>query len=84
MFGKTTGLGDSRSVIDMTLESINGLMKQVSQDDRQRLDEYLTSVRSLEKKLQFSEKNQRPVPKSLLAGRRDRLPKVIAQIEWFP
>jgi hypothetical protein len=69
LFGKTSGLGDTRSVIDMTLESISGLMKTVSQDDRHRLDEYLTSVRSLEKKLNFSEKNQRPVPKSLLAGR---------------
>ena len=37
-------------------------MKQVSQEDRHRLDEYLTSVRTLEKKLEFSEKNQRPVP----------------------
>ncbi len=69
LFGKTSGLGDTRSVIDLTLESIGGLMKTVSQDDRHRLDEYLTSVRSLEKKLEFSEKNQRPVPQSLLAGR---------------
>jgi hypothetical protein len=54
LFGKTSGLGDTRSVIDLTLESINGLKKTVSQDDRHRLDEYLTSVRSLEKKLEFS------------------------------
>ena len=69
LFGKATGLGDTRSVIDMTLESIHGLMKTVGQEDKHRLDEYLTSVRSLEKKLEFSEKNQRPVPESLLKGR---------------
>lgn len=69
LFGKTSGLGDTRSVIDLTLNSIHDLKKKVSQDDRHRLDEYLTSVRSLEKKLEFSEKNQRPVPKSLLEGR---------------
>ncbi|MFG0262074.1 MAG: DUF1552 domain-containing protein [Novipirellula sp. JB048] len=69
LFGKTTGLGDTRSVIDMTLESINGLKKTVSQDDRHRLEEYLTSVRSLEKKLEFSDKHHRPVSPSLLEGR---------------
>jgi hypothetical protein len=69
LFGKISGLGDTRSVIDMTLSSIQDLQKKVSQDDQHRLDEYLTSVRSLEKKLEFSEKNQRPVPKSLLEGR---------------
>lgn len=69
LFGKTTGLGDTRSVIDLTLNSIHDLRKKVSQEDRHRLDEYLTSVRSLEKKLEFSEKNQRPVPESLLKGR---------------
>lgn len=69
LFGKTTGLGDTRSVIDLTLDSIHDLQKKVSQDDQHRLDEYLTSVRSLEKKLEFSEKNQRPVSDSLLEGR---------------
>lgn len=69
LFGKTTGLGDTRSVIDLTLENIQGLMKKVSTEDRHRLDEYLTSVRSLEKKLEFNAKNQRPVPDSLLEGR---------------
>jgi hypothetical protein len=69
LFGKTSGLGDTRSVIDLTLENIHGLMKKVSLDDKQRLDEYLTSVRSLEKKLEFNAKNQRPVSESLLKGR---------------
>ena len=69
LFGKTAGIGDTRSVIDLTLNSVNDLMKKVNQDDRHRLDEYLTSVRSLEKKLEFSEKNQRPVPEALLKGR---------------
>lgn len=69
LFGKTSGLGDTRSVIDLTLENIHGLMKKVSTEDRHRLDEYLTSVRSLEKKLEFNQKNQRPVPDSLLKGR---------------
>ncbi|MCB1236463.1 MAG: DUF1552 domain-containing protein [Verrucomicrobiae bacterium] len=69
LFGKTARLGDTRSVIDLTRESIQGLAKQVSRDDQHRLDEYLTSVRSLEKKLEFNEKNQRPIPETLLQGR---------------
>ena len=69
LFGKSGGLGDTRSVIDLTRESIQGLKKKVSTDDKHRLDEYLTSVRSLEKKLEFNEKNQRPVPEELLEGR---------------
>ena len=71
LFGKTSGLGDTRSVIDMTLSSIQRLAKQVNQNDRHRLDEYLTSVRSLEKKLDYSQKHQRPVPESLI---KDRIP----------
>lgn len=69
LFGKTSGLGDTRSVIDLTRDSVNGLMKKVSYEDKYRLDEYLTSVRSLEKKLEFNEKNQRPIPEGLLEGR---------------
>lgn len=69
LFGKSGGLGDTRSVIDLTRESIQGLKKKVSHDDKHRLEEYLTSVRSLEKKLEFNEQNQRPVPEELLEGR---------------
>lgn len=65
LFGKTSGLGDTRSVIDLTLSSIHKLTKKVNQSDRHRLDQYLTSVRSLEKKTRILTKTSEAGPRLL-------------------
>jgi len=49
------GGGDEQSVIDLVLADANRLRGRSSADDRQRLDEYLNAVRSLERRIQVAE-----------------------------
>src|SRR5207237_1153254 len=42
---------DDRSLLDMALEDANDLRRQVGQDDRAKLDEYLDSVRAIERRI---------------------------------
>jgi hypothetical protein len=45
-----------RSVLDLALEDANGLKGRLSSRDKQKLDEYLTSVRELEQRIELAEK----------------------------
>ena len=44
-----------QSVLDLVMEDANALQKSLSHDDQHRLDEYLTAVRSVEKRMQTLE-----------------------------
>lgn len=48
------GLSD-RSVLDAILEDSRTLRNSISADDRRKLDEYLDSVRAIERRLQFAD-----------------------------
>lgn len=47
-----------RSVLDLVLEESNSLRGKLGKADQKKLDEYLTSVRSIEKRIAFLEKQQ--------------------------
>lgn len=44
------------SILDAVQEEANGLQRKLGTHDRQKLDEYLTSVREIERRVQFSDK----------------------------
>jgi hypothetical protein len=53
-----------RSVLDFVLEDAVGVQRQLGQQDRRKLDEYLTGVRSIEKRIQSaSQFGKTPDPK---------------------
>ncbi len=56
MFRPATGGATDRSVLDMVLQDAKSLRKQVGNADQQRLDEYFDSIRALEKRIEFAEK----------------------------
>jgi len=57
-------LREGQSVLDTVLEASRRMQQRVSKQDKQKLDEYFTSVRDAEKNLQKSEQWQnRPKPK---------------------
>ena len=47
---------DDKSVLDLVLEDANALRSQVGKVDQQKLDQYLESVRSVEKRIEADEK----------------------------
>ena len=47
-----------RSVLDLVLDDAKRLQQQLGQDDRQKLDEYLESVRSVEQRIDFDRRRQ--------------------------
>ena len=49
------------SILDITLNDTQRLEKRLGETDKRKLDEYLTSIREVEKRIQQSEKNA-PVP----------------------
>jgi len=51
LFRDDVGKGDA-SVLDLVLEEAHGLRKQISHTDRGKLDEYLSSVREVEQRIQ--------------------------------
>lgn len=50
LFGKTEGF--SRSVLDTVMEDANDLRAELGQQDRRKLDEYMESVRAIERRLE--------------------------------
>ncbi len=48
-----------RSVLDLVLDQANSLRSGLGQNDRHKLDQYLDSVRSVEKRIAFIESRQR-------------------------
>jgi hypothetical protein len=49
-----TAAADDRSVLDLVAEDARSLRNKVGRDDRLKLDEYLDSVRSVEKRIEFN------------------------------
>src|SRR5262249_39391715 len=47
---------DDRSLLDLTLEDARDLRKKLGRDDQFKLDEYLDSIRAVEKRIQFAAK----------------------------
>jgi hypothetical protein len=47
---------DTRSLLDMALADANDLRRRVGRDDRLKLDEYLDSVRSIERRIELAAK----------------------------
>lgn len=63
--------GDNRSVLDMVMEDAGGLRAKVGGADRAKLDEYLESVRAVEKRIEFNSRQRadekKLTPEQLLA-----------------
>lgn len=63
--------GDNRSVLDMVMEDAGGLRAKVVGADRAKLDEYLESVRAVEKRIEFNSRQRadekKLTPEQLLA-----------------
>ncbi len=58
LFRDEVGQAD-RSVLDAVLEEANGLRHQVSQSDQRRLDDYLSSVREVEQRIDRAGQDRR-------------------------
>lgn len=56
LFSSGEHIQKNRGILDSVLEEAQSLQKQLSGHDRRKLDEYLTSVRELEQRLEVSEK----------------------------
>ena len=53
----TSGLGN-RSVVDLVLQDAKRLKQRVSTQDRKKIEEYLSSVRAIERRIEFAEQQQ--------------------------
>jgi hypothetical protein len=67
LFGDPKGDKYRRSVLDYVRDSANRLRQSVGAADRNKMDEYLDSVRSIEKRIQFVERNN-PAPPPRVEG----------------
>jgi hypothetical protein len=56
LFGQARGDATQRSVLDTVLADATSLRARLGRDDQQKLDEYLTSVRETERRIQLGEK----------------------------
>jgi hypothetical protein len=56
LFGQARGDATQRSVLDTVLADATSLHTRLARDDQQKLDEYLTSVRETERRIQLAEK----------------------------
>ena len=63
--------GDNRSVLDLVMEDAAGVRTRVGGADRAKIDEYLESVRAVEKRIDFNSRQraeeQKLTPEQLLA-----------------
>src|SRR5205823_4368194 len=57
--GRGAGRDDDRSVLDIVAGDARALRDRVGQDDRRKLDEYLESVRAVEKRIAFEASDRR-------------------------
>ena len=62
--GRAGDAAQDRSVIDLVLDDARRLQQKLGTDDRQKLDEYLESVRSVEKRIAFDAQRQSETVKS--------------------
>ena len=56
---------EQRSILDFVLDEAHSLEKQMTYRDKQKLDEYLVSVREIEQRIQKSERFGNPVDPSM-------------------
>lgn len=57
LFGQARGDATQRSVLDTVLAEATSLRSRLGREDQQKLDEYLTSVRETERRIQLAEKS---------------------------
>ncbi len=55
MFRTNQGVGIDQSVVDLVLENARTLQRKGSREDRRKIEEYLESIRSIERRLAFAE-----------------------------
>lgn len=55
----------NRSILDFTRDSLNRLNQQISSSDRHRMDEYLTSIREIERRLDAPPTDIKPLPEGV-------------------
>ncbi|MCP4172405.1 MAG: DUF1552 domain-containing protein [Fuerstiella sp.] len=58
MFRSGSSGSGNRSVIDLVLQDAKRLQQRVSTQDRKKIDEYLDSVRAIERRIEFAEQQQ--------------------------
>ncbi len=51
-----------KSILDFVLEDAKGLQNRVGVNDRRKLDDYLSAVREVERRIQLAERENIPVP----------------------
>ena len=56
MFRTSEGIGIDQSVVDLVLENARAMKRAGSREDRRKIEEYLQSIRSIERRLEFAEK----------------------------
>jgi hypothetical protein len=69
MFGDPRGDFYRRSILDAVGEDARGVRANLGAGDRRRLDEYLETVRALERQIATFEANRRPAPQFNLPAR---------------
>ena len=67
--GTEEGTSLDRSMLDLVREGATDLRKQVSNDDQHQLDDYMDSVRSLEKRVIAIERQQAEAVKAAASGK---------------
>src|SRR4051794_26342556 len=79
--------GDNRSVLDLVMEDATGLRVKVAGADQAKIDEYLESVRAVEKRIEFNSRQRaeekKLTPEQLLAieGMEKRIAQYMADPE---
>ena len=59
MFRTSQAKGIDKSVVDLVLDNAKQMMRSGSREDRRKIDEYLQSIRGIEKRLDFAESRTR-------------------------
>lgn len=61
LFNRRSHAAESKSLLDLVMNDIQALKKKIGKEDQHKIEEYLTSVRALENRISFSEKNSKPI-----------------------
>lgn len=62
LFGDPQGGDQEAQLLDLVLEDAHAIRKRLGTLDRQKLDEYLDSVRSIERRIEISRRDNRQIP----------------------
>lgn len=58
---------NEQSILDMVMDDARGLSAKLGGADQRKLDEYLSSIRDFEKRMQSAERNRTPAPAGVTA-----------------